>query len=353
MAPRTVTITSTVEFTALATAASNEPSSTSLYLPAQTTPFSYDGPGCTPSVYCADLTTVVYPQTSYQFGVSLCFGVNAVESVVALSTGVYMAYNNFCMPENYYELFGDQRKQAVYDWPHATSEGARSTLAYPGTACPNQWSAACTTTLTHEGLQYPQAWCCPPGDWQCTSGVGPMDATAGPQRLCVSAVSEPTEVWMSFDPATTLSNGQEAATWHVPVSGNGALVYHKVFPLSLTEGAGFAERGEATYTTAVETTAPSPDSSSSLGEVTVTAFPVEAPGNESRVSTVAATGTMAGAVAVVGLATWALLRHKRRRQHAKVQEACYTPPDRTRTVRGSAKSDGSVFNRGPDSAASS
>lgn len=349
-----------------AAAVSDDQTPTSLYLPAQTTPFWHNGPGCTPSIYCADLTTAIYDQTSYQFGVSLCFGVNAVESTYSvgensagpiMTSSVYMAYNNACMPENYYELFGDMRQQAVYDWPHATSEGSRSTLAYPGTACPRGWAAACTTTLAHEGLAYPQEWCCPPGNWQCTSGVGALDPSSGPQRLCVSAVAAATEVWMSFDPATTLGDGSPAYTWHVPVSGSGALVYHKVFPLSLAEGGGGvggessrAVRGDdETYTTAVETITALPSSSLGLplglGEATAVGPPIGVPeGSGSKASTVAVTGTMTGAVAVVGLATWALLRHKRRRQ-AKVRQAVRGTQS-TGTLRSAAKTGESVSNKG-------
>ncbi|KAF3021465.1 hypothetical protein E8E14_009514 [Neopestalotiopsis sp. 37M] len=370
MAPRTITITSTVQASIFpsmtAAAVSDDQTPTSLYLPAQTTPFWHNGPGCTPSIYCADLTTAIYDQTSYQFGVSLCFGVNAVESTYSvgensagpiMTSSVYMAYNNACMPDNYYELFGDMRQQAVYDWPHATSEGSRSTLAYPGTACPRGWAAACTTTLAHEGLAYPQEWCCPPGDWQCTSGVGALDPSSGPQRLCVSAVAAATEVWMSFDPATTLGDGSPAYTWHVPVSGSGALVYHKVFPLSLAEGGGGvggessrAVRGDdETYTTAVETITALPSSSlglpSGLGEATAVGPPIGVPeGSGSKASTVAVTGTMTGAVAVVGLATWALLRHKRRRQ-AKVRQAVRGTQS-TGTLRSAAKTGESVSNKG-------
>ncbi|KAI0151256.1 hypothetical protein BJ166DRAFT_535610 [Pestalotiopsis sp. NC0098] len=310
------------------------PSSTSLYLPSQTTPFSYNGPGCTPSVFCADLTTAVYAETAYQFGVSLCFGVNAVGSAVApLTTATYMAYNNFCMPENYYELFGDARAQAVYNWPHGTQEGARSTLAYPGTACPNGWSPACTTTLVHEGAQYPQAWCCPSEDYQCTTGVGDSDSAADPQRLCVSAMSGPTEVWMSFDPATTLSNGQEAATWHTSVPGTGALVYHKVFPLSLTAGApsAAAESGGGGFVTTVTTTV----FDSSFG----TKQARQASMDETKVATVAAAGTITGAVAVVGFATWALLRHRKKRRHAKEQATGHGPADAGEAQHSTATDD--------------
>lgn len=204
----------------------------SVYLPPQTTPFVYTGPDCTPYVYCAGLTSVSYSSPGQQIGGAPCFGVHTVPNPRAPLVP-FMGYNNQCFPGNFYELFGDQRKQAVYDWPHGTQEGARSTLAYPGTVCPWLWTTACTKTLTHEGLHYPQAWCCPPGKWNCASELG---GPADPQRLCRSVVSELTEVWMSFDPAFTLRlNGDETYTWHAQVAGVGE-VYHRVFPLSLSTG---------------------------------------------------------------------------------------------------------------------
>ncbi|KAK7946828.1 uncharacterized protein PG986_011149 [Apiospora aurea] len=182
------------------------PTTTANGLPTQVTPFSFNAPGdpCQQSVYCPYISYRNYLSSPNLFHSEKCVGVQTGEP-------------GFVEPSN---------------------EGDRSTLAYPSTACLAGWTTACTTTLTHQGSPYSQAWCCPSGSWSCATETGVSDRAA-PQRLCQSPLSQSTTIWMTWDPPYS-NNGSDIYTWTATVTSeepqNAATVFHKVFPLQLTTG---------------------------------------------------------------------------------------------------------------------
>ncbi|KAI0133910.1 hypothetical protein BJ170DRAFT_178748 [Xylariales sp. AK1849] len=226
-----------------------------LYLPPQTTPFSYIAPGdpCHQSVYCPWVTQAIYTyltaSSSHPMQSQACFAVHTILWTGAPRPG----YESHCFPEGYFNLFPSQTDQLnIYATPG--NEGGHSTLAYPGTDCPWLWTAACTTTITHQDSLFPQLWCCPPGGWTCATAIGPSDKAA-PQRLCKSLMTEATEVWMSWDPpafSESTNTAVERYTWPAPIVAeapeNAANVFHMVLPLSMTQG--IAARGDALATVA-------------------------------------------------------------------------------------------------------
>ncbi|KAI1808740.1 hypothetical protein F4811DRAFT_559123 [Daldinia bambusicola] len=191
-----------------------------------------------------------------------------------------VGYNEDCWPENYFALF-DNEWGELNGAPRSGNEGSASTAAFPGDRCLAGWTVACTTTVTagegggrekrnesRNGIRngnwnerngtfqgpgagagvelYPQAWCCPPGQWTCATATADGDRQA-PQRLCQSYLTgtAPTPIWMYWDPAfdTVVPEGStsspfEAYTWtaDVPAESDPALaatVFRKVFPLVL------------------------------------------------------------------------------------------------------------------------
>jgi hypothetical protein len=123
-------------------------------------------------------------------------------------------------------------------------------------------------------------------------------------------MSEPTEAWMSFDPAFTIGPNHEEYTWHVPVSGNGALVYHKVFPLSVTTG--IEPRGPAyeslDVTAAMTASSPGSSYTGPADKVLVTSAHRRTPDYGYQLSTGAIIGIMIVAVAMTGIGIWLFLQ---------------------------------------------
>ncbi|KAI1468274.1 uncharacterized protein F4812DRAFT_470897 [Daldinia caldariorum] len=231
-----------------------------------------------------------------------------------------VGYNEDCWPENYFALF-DNEWGELNGAPRSGNEGSASTAAFPGDRCLAGWTVACTTTITagdgggrdrgrgrgmrgdvgvgvgwgknrngsengnrngaadgnerngsfqavgvgvgeEEDVElYPQAWCCPPGQWTCATATADGDRQA-PQRLCQSYLtgSAPTPIWMYWDPAfdTVVPDGStsspfEAYTWtaDVPAESDPALaatVFRKVFPLVLGSGGGGSDSNAGTGT---------------------------------------------------------------------------------------------------------
>lgn len=243
-------------------------SSSMLSLPPQTTPFAMAGEHCQPIIWCPFLSGANFVELSEPVASQRCF--RAQTTTTASST--FITFNPDCFPEGYYDLFADQKSEAFYPF-QGTAEDERSTLAYPGIACPGGWTTACTTTLTHDGRDYPQAWCCPSGHWTCETTLGLQDMAA-PERLCKSVATEATRLWMTFDPPLTMGDDDnEYYTYWCDIppkeTPNAARVYHKVFPLSLTPGV--SPRSPAATTLAESSAASSSQSihgheeSSSLG----------------------------------------------------------------------------------------
>ncbi|KAK7917327.1 hypothetical protein PG985_010935 [Apiospora marii] len=218
----------------MAVATTEAPTPTSNGLPTQVTPFSYDSPGdpCRISVYCPFLTYLAYSKSLNGLRSQQCLGVQTGGEY-----GTHLIHQEKCFPSNYFSIFPNE-VETLFNSDPTADERARSTLAYPGTACLAGWTTACTTTLTHQGSPYPQAWCCPSGGWSCATEAGVSDREA-PQRLCQSPLSESTTIWMTWDPAYSLM-GSDMYTWTAEVTSeepqNAATVFHKVFPLQLTTG---------------------------------------------------------------------------------------------------------------------
>ncbi|ORY65458.1 uncharacterized protein BCR38DRAFT_484878 [Pseudomassariella vexata] len=252
-------------------------------LPPQNTPFSYAAGGdpCRLSVYCPQMTNLVYSSESsaqhHPLSGNDCIAVQTTEQF-----GTRIGHETKCFPESYFAIFGQEYVwlNGAADGVTVTNEGADSTLAYPGNACLSGYTTACTTTLFHQGSLFSQAWCCPSGStgsWTCATATADYDEAA-PQRLCKSLMTESTQVWMSWDPPYTWAHSKDLYTWYVDITSESpqyaASVYHKVFPLQL-----MSTETEAPATTALHTTLyiPSPGSSSNKGaEETSPSSPADA-----------------------------------------------------------------------------
>ncbi|KAI1478619.1 hypothetical protein F4774DRAFT_426352 [Daldinia eschscholtzii] len=274
-------------------------------LPAQTTPFAPSGVGpsegvsgtlitmpssCSLSVFCRGLSYYVYSlntaaRDAHPLAGQHCLG---VQNLATDSRRV--GYNEECWPENYFALF-DNEWGELNGAPRSGNEGGASTAAFPGDRCLAGWTVACTTTVTagsgggggggggdvglrnEKGVDvgwgkngswldraavelYPQAWCCPPGQWTCATATAEGDRQA-PQRLCQSYLtgSTGTPIWMYWDPAydTLVPDGStsspfEAYTWTAEVPGESdpalaATVFRKVFPLVLSSNSAGGDGG--------------------------------------------------------------------------------------------------------------
>ncbi|KAK6952825.1 hypothetical protein Daesc_005119 [Daldinia eschscholtzii] len=306
-------------------------------LPAQTTPFAPSGVGpsegasgtlmtmpssCSLSVFCRGLSYYVYSlntaaRDAHPLAGQRCLG---VQDLATDSRRV--GYNEECWPENYFALF-DNEWGELNGAPRSGNEGGASTAAFPGDRCLAGWTVACTTTVTaggggrggsgdggrNVGLRnekgvdvgwgkngsvdgngngswldraavelYPQAWCCPPGQWTCATATAEGDRQA-PQRLCQSYLtgSTGTPIWMYWDPAydTLVPDGStsspfEAYTWTAEVPGESdpafaATVFRKVFPLVLSSasGGGSGDSGSGVDSSTGSNTDPGEESSSS------------------------------------------------------------------------------------------
>ncbi|KAI1378369.1 hypothetical protein F4677DRAFT_392738 [Hypoxylon crocopeplum] len=243
------------------------------HMPAQTTPFagphdqrdpgSEMPPSCSLSVFCRGLSYYVYSMNTaagvqHPLQGQHCL---AVQTLDGPGPGPRVGYDEHCWPENYFALFANEWGD-LNGAPRTAAEGDASTVAFPGDRCLAGWTTACTTTISGGGGDadlYPQAWCCPPGQWTCATATGEGDRQA-PQRLCQSAMtgSTDTDVWMYWDPAfyTLTPDGStttlfEAYTWKAGVTGEpeaalAATVFRKVFPLALSSEPGLVGQGDET-----------------------------------------------------------------------------------------------------------
>ncbi|KAI2624005.1 hypothetical protein GGS26DRAFT_217460 [Hypomontagnella submonticulosa] len=263
-------------------------------MPSQTTPFvptrskgdpesGTDMPAsCSLSVYCRSLSYYLYSMhtathTPHPLDGQHCLGVQSVSGFY--HPGIAgVGYDDACWPVNYFELFPSEWAD-LNSGEQTDKEGDRSTVAFPGGQCLQGWTTACTTTITagDGGKEtYPQAWCCPPGQWTCATATAEWDKAA-PQRLCQSALTGTavTQVWMYWDPAYytfgpfgvsgTTSTLVEAYTWTADVSletdpAHAATVFRKVFPLVLSSEAG--DTGDVTVLTTVLVT---PEAATPIG----------------------------------------------------------------------------------------
>ncbi|OTB05008.1 hypothetical protein M426DRAFT_146810 [Hypoxylon sp. CI-4A] len=177
------------------------------------------------------------------------------------------------------------------------ADGSMATVAFPGDQCLAGWTTACTTTITaaaaaahgsgtlvNEESEFPQAWCCPPGQWTCASATAADTDTDtdtnGGRRLCRSIFtpSAPTDIWMYWDPpyeGSTAGEALEAYTWTAGVDAetdpaHAATVFLNVFPLALGgEGAkdvdSYSDSDSGSWTTVFVTATVTP-----IPEITTT-----------------------------------------------------------------------------------
>ncbi|KAI1799344.1 hypothetical protein F4811DRAFT_568350 [Daldinia bambusicola] len=204
-------------------------------LPPQTTPFTPPrNADCTLSVYCKDLT---YADGSTHLRTSLtCQAVNVFGRAK-------IWFEPRCFPDGYFTLFDNMYKEVDegIGTDAALEEPRWSTLAYPGSACLDNWTTACVTAVTDGVSEYSQAWCCPSGSWTCVSSGNDAGPSVPSGRYCASVMdmSLTEVVWMVWDPPyTELDMEGQYSTWVAVVSGWPAefapTVYHEVFPLQLT-----------------------------------------------------------------------------------------------------------------------
>ncbi|KAI0106121.1 hypothetical protein F4776DRAFT_469145 [Hypoxylon sp. NC0597] len=256
---------------------------TSTYtLPSQTTPFvpalssgdtrtdTTDMPeSCSLSVYCRSLSYLVYSIATEEHNPHPLDGQHCLAVQPTPGWGEQVGYNKRCWPENYLSLFNNEWGD-LNGAPRTRNEGSYSTAAFPGGQCLAGWTTACTTTITGDSsngaskAEYPQAWCCPPGQWTCATATGDGDPQA-PQRLCQSFLTgtTSTSIWMywdppfdSFTPQGSSSGLFEAYTWTAGVSpetdpAHAATVFRKVFPLVLSSSQAGVEETTVTVTATV------------------------------------------------------------------------------------------------------
>ncbi|OTA78354.1 hypothetical protein M434DRAFT_38508 [Hypoxylon sp. CO27-5] len=248
-------------------------------LPPQTTPFvpllssgdtrtdTTDMPeSCSLSVYCRSLSYLVYSIATAGHNPHPLEGQHCLAVQPTPDWGQQVGYNKGCWPSNYFALFNNEWGD-LNGAPRTRNEGSYSTAAFPGAQCLAGWTTACTTTITGDGgdgaskAEYPQAWCCPPGQWTCATSTGDGDKQA-PQRLCQSYLTgtTSTNIWMywdppfdSFTPQGSSSGLFEAYTWTAGVSpetdtAHAATVFRKVFPLVLSSSRGMVVETTVTVT---------------------------------------------------------------------------------------------------------
>ncbi|KAI1083864.1 hypothetical protein F5B20DRAFT_525678 [Whalleya microplaca] len=215
---------------------STQPLAPAITLPPQTTPYIVPSNPevCHLSVYCKQVSQVLYTSIDTLLSGQVCQAVHGMTAPNGALTGV--GHITSCYPDGYFSVFDDLYDELWYA-PTEPYEGASSTLAYPGTACMSDWTTACTTTVTHEGSLFTQAWCCPHGSWQCTDRQ--RDRQSGfLGRHCISRLTESTPIWITWDPPYSGSGDDEYYTWTVIATStayeHAASVYHKVFPLQWT-----------------------------------------------------------------------------------------------------------------------
>ncbi|KAI1471555.1 uncharacterized protein F4812DRAFT_455666 [Daldinia caldariorum] len=219
-----------------------------LLLPPQTTPFTPShNADCTLSVYCKDLT---YADGAIHLRSGLaCQAVNVLGRAK-------IWYEPRCFPDGYFTLFNNMYKEIDEGMGTAAAleEPRWSTLAYPGSACLDDWTTACVTAVTDGVSQYSQAWCCPRGSWTCVSSGNDAGPSVRSGRYCASVMGmSSTEVWMVWDPPYTEPEGNgQYSTWTAVIGGApaeyAATVYHEVFPLQLAVTSSVSDMPSSTNT---------------------------------------------------------------------------------------------------------
>lgn len=144
-----------------------------------------------------------------------------------------------CMPNGYRQL----NREHVLGLDSFLSGGngqLSSTEAYPGTACMQGWSSACSHTVGSDESISAHIWCCPEGSWECQASTTDFEGWMTGHRLCRSIMTEATNVWMSFDPPVAGSDSDHMVyTWHRSVTAEpqtqfAARIYHHAIPLDGT-----------------------------------------------------------------------------------------------------------------------
>ncbi|KAK8061093.1 hypothetical protein PG997_015314 [Apiospora hydei] len=137
-----------------------------------------------------------------------------------------------CRPPSFFKVFETDANKDII------------TLAYPGTACLQDWTTACTYDITvaasddadRQVTTSRQAWCCAPG-YQCTTASVSSGTSATFERQCYSFLNTQTAVWASWDPpATGSKDGSEYYTYPTSITWDPPrdkyTVYHKPLPLA-------------------------------------------------------------------------------------------------------------------------
>ncbi|KAK8108502.1 hypothetical protein PG984_014303 [Apiospora sp. TS-2023a] len=230
---------------------------TAFPLPPQTTPFTYqasDSACASPSIYCP----WIIGQDTSPFGGQVCtLGFSTSNS----DGPAFNSQKEQCYPPSFFTVFRDDpNADPVYP-----DDQDIITLAYPGTACPQNWATACTTDITVAAsddadgkvTKSRQAWCCASG-YQCTSASDSfswLSSTKPFERQCFSYLNSQTEIWASWDPPATPSgpptdpnSGGEYYTWPTSITWQPPkdkwTVYHKPLPLAVSSWSGKEKKGE-------------------------------------------------------------------------------------------------------------
>ncbi|CAJ2511500.1 Uu.00g071250.m01.CDS01 [Anthostomella pinea] len=317
-----------------------------LTLPPQTTPF-VPPPGCELSVYCYAYYHLAYVQATSTSKHALsgeeCQAIHKFKE----SKTEYIGHNTACFPDGYASLFPDQSGEPVSGMGDATNDAALATAAYEGTACIADWTAACTTAVTQQGQAYSQAWCCPPGGWACTSRLGYPGETVE-ERLCISTLTEATDIFMSWDPPYTDETRSQHFTWTAAITSEpaqfGLSVYHRVFPLQLTLAPTVKASSTATPTTTTTASFSEMSGTTRVGSLSsdvpttamvttgTTSGPPTATSSETTKSNdpTLSTGALAGIAAgglvfVIGLFVLFFFLYRRRKKRLTLAARGYSP----------------------------
>ncbi|KAK8017264.1 hypothetical protein PG991_008340 [Apiospora marii] len=173
-------------------------------LPPQTTPFSPQADPCaSTSIFCP----WIIGQEASPLGSQVCtLGFTSSKD----GAPNFNSQRSECYPPSFFTVF---REDANAD-PAYPEDQDIITLAYPGSACPQNWATACSYDITvaasddadGKATTSQQAWCCASG-YQCTTasddfGDGSSSSSSRPfQRQCYSYLNSQTEVWASREPA--------------------------------------------------------------------------------------------------------------------------------------------------------
>ncbi|KAK7999681.1 hypothetical protein PG990_012281 [Apiospora arundinis] len=152
---------------------------TTFWLPPQITPF-------TPPYTCS-ITALVHCVLTSDYCTA-----NYLERY-ASATRLWGSSVHECFPSGFYEISKSWLVPCIR-FPttnHKAQPDTKLSVAYQGTACLSGWHRACETTFQLDGLPYSQAWCCPPGQYECftTTSSDRIVETFSAKRACMSYVT--------------------------------------------------------------------------------------------------------------------------------------------------------------------